>query len=117
MTKTFLPDYASRRVGADFHALYRFFENEDWSHVCEAEKPKLFKNSGDAREAAKEVLRKTLNPAIYCHRSARRAVIDVADEFFQTKHELAARAHTARKRGLREVVYVETKRGRHAESS
>ena len=114
MTKTFLPDYASRRVGCNYHALYRFFENEDWHHVREDGAPAIYPTTGAALDAAKCVLRKTLNPAISGHRSARRAVIDAAEEFFATKHERAAREHTARKRGVREVVFVQVKGKSHA---
>ena len=115
--KTFLPDYGTQRVGTDYRGLFRFFDDDEWHVVQESGAPSLFSTPKEALEAAKDTVRKVLNPPVLCHRSAHRAFIDAAADWFANKHEARAREHTARKRGVRDVVFVEVKGKRNAKNS
>lgn len=111
--KVFLPDYASHRAGSKYCAVYRFFDDEDWRHVNINGSPALFETAHDAVKAAKDAARAALNPPISGHRTAHRAFIEAAAGWFANKHESRAREQIARNRGVRDVVFVETKGGRN----
>ena len=115
--KEFFPDYASRRVGRGYQGLFRFFDGDDWSEVKIDGEPTAFGTAQEAVDAAKVALKKALNPTIRGHKTARQAYIDAAAEWFANKHEARAREHTARKRGVRDVVFVEIKGKRYAKDS
>jgi len=112
--KVFLPDYGSQRVGRQYRGLYRLFDGEEWHHVLVGGLPTLFPSQAEAVSAAKDAVRAVLNPPITSHRSADRAFIEAAASWFANKHENRAREQIARKRGVRDVVFVEVKGKRHA---
>lgn len=64
MKPDFLPEYSHMPHLGQYAALYRFFTNQSWRHVCDptTKKPRLFSSVGDAIKAAKEHVRSKLNP-------------------------------------------------------
>ena len=110
----FLPDYASRRAGSKYYAVYRLFDDEEWRGVSVNGAMSLFDSPQDAVKAAKDAAREVLNPPILGHREAHRAFIDAAAGWFANKHEAKAREQIARNRGVREIVFIETRSRKHA---
>lgn len=68
--KVFLPEFRSLPSGPMFMGAFRYFQGESWHCVREDGKPRMFPCERTAREAAKDVLVKTLNPHIFSQPSA-----------------------------------------------
>lgn len=66
MKPDFLPEYGHMALNGQYAALYRFFTNQSWRHVCDpsTRKPVLFSSVARAIEAAKEHVRVKLNPDV-----------------------------------------------------
>lgn len=64
MKSDFLPEYGHMSLNGQYAALYRFFTNQSWRHVCDpkTKKPLLFGSVSKAIDAAKEHVREKLNP-------------------------------------------------------
>lgn len=66
MTKAFLPEYGQMPYGEKYRPLFKLFAGENWRFVRKDGKPMEYDTAGQAVDAAKECVKRILNPAIRC---------------------------------------------------
>ncbi|UPT53378.1 hypothetical protein [Synechococcus phage Ssp-JY39] len=64
MTKAFLPEYGQMPFGEKYRPLFKLFAGENWRFVRKDGKPVEYDTAGQAVDAAKECVKRILNPAI-----------------------------------------------------
>lgn len=64
MTKAFLPEYGQMPYGEKYRPLFKLFAGENWRFVRKDGKPVEYDTAGQAVDAAKECVKRILNPAI-----------------------------------------------------
>ncbi|TPJ70476.1 MULTISPECIES: hypothetical protein [unclassified Mesorhizobium] len=73
MTRDFLPEYSQMPRGSRYLALYRLFAGSGWKYVRKDGAPVECDTASQAIEAAKECVKRILNPEI---RSEQAAVVE-----------------------------------------
>lgn len=64
MSKAFLPEYGQMPYGDRYRPLFKLFAGENWRFVRRDGKPVECDTAGQAIEAAKECVKRILNPVI-----------------------------------------------------
>lgn len=64
MTKAFLPEYSQMPVGDRYRPLFKLFAGESWRFVRKDGKPVECSSAAEATTAAKDCVKRILNPAI-----------------------------------------------------
>ena len=81
MTKEFLPEYSQMPYGTRYRPLFRLFAGENWRFVRKDGEPVECDTAGQAITAAKECVKRILNPAIRSEQIEQAPAIDaLADE-------------------------------------
>ncbi|WP_018428235.1 hypothetical protein [Hoeflea sp. 108] len=70
MSGEFLPDYSHMPWNGRYRPLFKLFATERWRYVRKDGAPVECDTAGQAIEAAKECVRRILNPTIYSERTA-----------------------------------------------
>lgn len=117
MKPDFLPEYSHMALLGQYAALYRFFTNQSWRHVCDpaTKKPRLYSTVGQAIEAAKDHVRGKLNPDVRVAQTEPddedKAIGDVLgiEEWRAARQNERAESQIIRNRKSRSRVVVERK--------
>lgn len=96
----FLPEYSQMPVGGRYRPLFRLFEGSGWKFVRKDGKPVECDTSGQAIEAAKECVRRILNPQI----RAEQTCDALADEVTVWRQRRAGEAAEAQEAALGAVI-------------
>lgn len=122
MTKAFLPEYGQMPYGDKYRPLFRLFADENWRFVRKDGQPVECDTAGQAVEAAKECVKRILNPVIRSEEIEAPANDALADEAaaFLARRDQEAEEEKARVFASMSTVFlrsgkqvpVETKRRR-----
>lgn len=80
MTKAFLPEYSQMPVGSRYRPLFRLFAGEAWKFVRKDGQPIECDTAIQAVDAAKECVKRILNPVIRSEQIEAPAYDALADE-------------------------------------
>ncbi|RWB29612.1 hypothetical protein [Mesorhizobium sp.] len=70
MTRDFLPEYSQMPVGSRYRPLFRLFAGSGWKYVRKDGAPVECDTASQAIEAAKECVKRILNPEIRAEQAA-----------------------------------------------
>ena len=106
--KVFLPEYSQMPVGDRYRPLFRLFAGENWRYVRKDGKPVECDTAGKAIEAAKECVKRILNPVIRSEEIKAPVIDPLADEVvaFMARRDQQAEEEKARVFGSMSTVFL-----------
>lgn len=118
----FLPEFSTMPAPGGVRGLYRLFDEQPWRMVCnpDTRAPVIFPSAKEALGAARDLVKRKLNPDLRCQATGQAVPADDPDllameEWRKTKQEEYAKARVMTRNGKnRRQVVVErkVKRGR-----